>query len=67
KKHKIYKEKNPNVGGPDDEALLFSMEEIKKDFGELKFLELYEAEVDLREGKHHNGLGAVIRFVAQKK
>ncbi|MGB7786202.1 MAG: class I SAM-dependent methyltransferase, partial [Salinimicrobium sp.] len=29
KKHKIYKEKNPNVGGPDDEALLFSMEEIK--------------------------------------
>lgn len=67
KKHKAYQEKNPAVGGPKDEALLFSMEEIKRDFGELTFLELYEAEVDLREGNHHNGLGAVIRFVAQKK
>ena len=43
------------------------MEEIKEDFGSLKFLELYETEVDLKEGKYHNGLGAVIRFVAQKK
>ena len=67
KKHKVYQEKNPNVGGPKDEALLFSMEEIKRDFGELKFLELYEAEIDLKEGKHHSGLGAVIRFVAQRK
>ena len=67
KKHKVYQDKNPKVGGPKDEALLFSMEEIKRDFGELKFLELYEAEIDLKEGEHHNGLGAVIRFVAQKK
>lgn len=67
KKHKIYQEKNPKVGGPKDEALLFSMDEIKRDFGDLQFLELYEAEVDLREGEHHNGLGAVIRFVAQRK
>ncbi|WP_324719520.1 hypothetical protein [Salinimicrobium sp. HB62] len=67
KKHKIYQEKNPRVGGPKEEDLLFSMEEIKKDFGSLNFLELYEAEVDLKEGKLHDGLGAVIRFVAQKK
>lgn len=67
KKHKIYQEKNPAVGGPKDEALLYSMEEIKEDFGSLNFLELYEAEVDLKEGKGHDGLGAVIRFVAQKK
>lgn len=67
KKHKIYQEKNSAVGGPKDESLLYSMEEIKKDFGELNFLELYETEVDLKEGEHHNGLGAVIRFVAQKK
>ncbi|GAB2775799.1 class I SAM-dependent methyltransferase [Salinimicrobium soli] len=67
KKHKVYQEKNPNVGGPKDEELLYSMEEIKRDFGGLHFIELYEAEVDLREGEHHNGLGAVIRFVAQKK
>ena len=67
KKHKVYQEKNPAVGGPKDEALLYSMEEIKEEFGSLKFLELYEAEVDLKEGKGHDGLGAVIRFVAQKK
>ena len=67
KKHSAYQKENPQVGGPKDEELLFSMEEIKKDFGELNFLELYEAEVDLREGEFHNGLGAVIRFVAQKK
>lgn len=66
-KHPAYQKENPKVGGPKDEALLFSMEEIKKDFGELRFLELYEAEVDLNEGEHHKGLGAVIRFVAQKK
>ena len=67
KKHKVYQEKNPKVGGPKDESLLYSMEEIKKDFGSLNFLELYETEVDLKEGKLHDGLGAVIRFVAQKK
>lgn len=67
KKHRIYQEKNPAVGGPKDDALLYSMEEIKEDFGSLNFLELYEAEVDLKEGKLHDGLGAVIRFVAQKK
>lgn len=67
KKHSVYQKENPKVGGPKDEDLLFSMEEIKKDFGELNFLELYETEVDLKEGEFHNGLGAVIRFVAQKK
>lgn len=66
-KHPAYQKENPKVGGPNDEALLFSMEEIRKDFGDLKFLELYEAEIDLNEGEHHKGLGAVIRFVAQKK
>lgn len=67
KKHKVYQDVNPKVGGPKDENLLFSIEEIKRDFSDLKFLELYEAEIDLKEGEHHNGLGAVIRFVAQKK
>lgn len=67
KKHSVYQKGNPHVGGPKDENLLFSVEEIKKDFGELEFLELIETEVDLKEGEFHNGLGAVIRFVAQKK
>ncbi|NJW51521.1 class I SAM-dependent methyltransferase [Salinimicrobium oceani] len=67
KKHRVYQEKNPGVGGPKEEDLLFSAEELKKDFADLKFLEFYETEVDLKEGKLHDGLGVVIRFVAQKK
>lgn len=67
KKHAAYQKANPRVGGPKDENLLFSMEEIKRDFGELEFIELTEEEVDLKEGDFHDGLGAVIRFVAQKK
>lgn len=66
-KHPEFQKKNPQVGGPKDASLLYSMEEIKKDFGELKFLELYETEVELNEGEYHKGTGAVIRFVAQKK
>ncbi len=67
KKHVAYQKKNPDVGGPKDENLLFSIEEIKEDFGELNFLELEETVVNLQEGDFHNGIGAVIRFVAQKK
>ncbi|MFD2519192.1 class I SAM-dependent methyltransferase [Salinimicrobium flavum] len=68
KKNVAYQKENPNVGGPEDEALLFSLEEIEKDFSkDFDFLELYEAEVDLNEGRFHQGLGAVIRFVAKKK
>lgn len=66
-KHPSYQKTNPQIGGPKDETLLFSMEEIQRDFGELKFIELYEAEVELHEGEYHKGLGSVIRFVAQKK
>lgn len=67
KNHVEYQKKNPQVGGPKDESLLFSMEEIRRDFASLNFLELYEAEVNLEEGEFHKGLGSVIRFVAQKK
>ena len=67
KKHTAYQKANPDVGGPKDPDLLYSMEEIKKDFGQLEFLELLETEVDLKEGIFHNGLGAVIRFVGRKK
>lgn len=67
KKHKEYQKQNPRVGGPKDESLLYSMEEIRRDFGSLTFLELYEAEVNLEEGEFHRGSGSVIRFVAKKK
>ena len=46
--------------------MLFSEEEISKDFGEFEILELHEANVELREGKLHNGFGSVIRFIGRK-
>lgn len=59
--------KNPAVGGPDKEALLFSLEEIESDFQEFDIIKLEETEVDLSEGALHNGLAKVIRFIGKKK
>lgn len=67
KKHIDYLSKNENVGGPKDVASLFSIEEIRSDFANYHFIELEETEIELTEGLFHNGLGSVIRFVAQKK
>ncbi|CEN54546.1 class I SAM-dependent methyltransferase [Capnocytophaga canis] len=67
KKHLAYREQNPKVGGPADEALLFSIEEIKADFSDFEFLYLEELEIELNEGLLHNGKGALIRFVGRKK
>jgi hypothetical protein len=67
KRHINYLSKDQNVGGPKDEASLFSIEEIQSDFANYDFIELAEAEIALTEGQYHNGLASVIRFVAQKK
>ena len=67
KKHLDYLSKNEKVGGPKDIASLFSIDEIKSDFVNYDFKELAETEIELNEGSYHNGLGSVIRFVAQKK
>lgn len=67
KKHIDYLSKNENVGGPKDVASLFFIEEIRSDFANYHFIELEETEIELTEGLFHNGLGSVIRFVAQKK
>jgi 2-polyprenyl-3-methyl-5-hydroxy-6-metoxy-1,4-benzoquinol methylase len=67
KKHIDYVLKNEKVGGPKDIGSLFSLEEIKSDFANYSFRELEETEVWLNEGLFHNGLGSVIRFVAEKK
>lgn len=67
KKHLEYQQKNPTVGGPREEGMLFSEEEVKEAFKELDFLEFYEGEVELSEGEFHKGTGWVIRFVAQRR
>jgi hypothetical protein len=67
KKHLDYKSRNPNVGGPNDLATCFSIEEIEFDFANYDVIELEEKEIELSEGAYHVGMGSVIRFVGRKK
>jgi len=67
KKHIDYIARNEKVGGPRDIESLFSIDEILFDFANYNFIELTETEIELNEGTYHNGVGSVIRFVAQKQ
>ena len=58
---------NPNVGGPKNIEMLYSIDMIQNDFAELEIIELTEEIVKLNEGVYHNGEGAVVRFVGRKK
>jgi len=65
--HLIYRERNPNVGGPNVLEILFSIEEIKNYFPNFEILQLEDTEVTLNEGEFHNGTGKVIRFIGRKR
>ncbi|MFC3560797.1 class I SAM-dependent methyltransferase [Pedobacter jamesrossensis] len=67
KNHLDYIAKNEKVGGPKDIESLFSIDEIKSDFPNYEIIELEEKEIELSEGKFHNGTASVIRFVGRKK
>jgi 2-polyprenyl-3-methyl-5-hydroxy-6-metoxy-1,4-benzoquinol methylase len=67
KNHLDYIARNENVGGPKEEAMLFSTDEIQSDFANYEIIELTEKEIELSEGLFHNGIGSVIRFVGRKK
>ncbi|NIG55452.1 bifunctional 2-polyprenyl-6-hydroxyphenol methylase/3-demethylubiquinol 3-O-methyltransferase UbiG [Chitinophaga sp. Cy-1792] len=67
KQHLQYKEKNPEVGGPNDITMLFSTEELFHDFPHYEIILLEEKEVLQEEGIFHNGLSSVIRFVGRKQ
>lgn len=54
-------------GGPKDEELLYSLEEVINDFIDLDFEKLAKETVELNEGEYHKGKAAVIRFVGVKK
>ncbi len=46
--------------------MLSSIEEIKKDFKQLKPILLIEENISLDEGEKHSGQASVIRFVGEK-
>lgn len=54
-------------GGPKNEAMLFSIEEINDEFPQLDFSLLSEESIELSEGTYHKGKAEVIRFVGTKK
>ena len=54
-------------GGPKNEAMLFSIEEIKEEFAELEFDLLKEVTIEISEGEYHQGEAEVIRFLGYKK
>lgn len=57
---------NYSSGGPKDLAMLFSVEEVEKEFAGLKILTLEEKIIDLDEGLYHQGKGHVLRMIATK-
>ena len=61
-----YREKNPSIGGPPKLEMLFTTQMIKEHFVGFETLYLKEEEVQLNEGRFHQGTGMVIRFLGQK-
>lgn len=66
KGHLELQKTNPSVGGPKTLEMLFSADQIQEDFSRFEMLKLEEPEVALTEGKFHNGIGKVIRFIGRK-
>ncbi|MCW8803223.1 MAG: class I SAM-dependent methyltransferase [Ignavibacteriaceae bacterium] len=55
-----------NSGGPQDLTMLYSLDEIKKNFRNLKASILKEENIHLDESDKHKGEASVIRFVGEK-
>ena len=54
------------TGGPQNFDMLYSVEELKKDFESMNIILLEKKEVVLDEGDHHKGEAMVVRLFAQK-
>lgn len=67
KQHLVYNTKNPQAGGPKDEALLYDTATLRLDFPGFDFIRLEEVVTVLEEGNYHLGHSAVVRMLAQKK
>jgi hypothetical protein len=55
-----------NSGGPKDLSLLYTEDIIKEDFDGLKTDLIQTLQTELREGKYHEGMADIIRFVGIK-
>jgi len=57
---------NYSSGGPKDEAVLYSLEDVVNEFIDLEFKKLSKEKIFLNEGRGHSGEGVVIRFLGSK-
>lgn len=53
-------------GGPKNLEMLYSLETLKNDFKDLSIIKGQELEIDLTEGKYHQGKAFVTRFTGVK-
>lgn len=60
------KQIDKNSGGPSNQDLLFSEQELKEDFSELSELNFEETEAVLNEGPFHQGTASLIRVTGIK-
>ncbi len=60
------KQINNKTGGPPNVELLFSEDELRKDFNSLSPLKITETDVVLDEGPFHQGRASVIRVTGKK-
>lgn len=53
-------------GGPKNPEMLYELNDLLKDFSELRIEHADALEIELEEGKHHEGTANIIRILAQK-
>ncbi len=55
-----------NSGGPKEESMLFSLEELKEDFADMQIHSIEHLEKEIEEGEFHRGKSSIIKMVALK-
>jgi len=61
------KQLNNLSGGPKDESMLYTLEMLQDDFTDLSTQLLHFKTITLDEGKYHQGIADVVRYVGIKK
>ncbi len=55
-----------NSGGPRQEEMLYSLQELKEDWSELNIKHLQSLTIELSEGPYHQGTASIVRMIATK-
>ena len=61
-----YRQKNPQVGGPDNVNMLYTVQSVKSLFEGCQKMEVTEVITQLNEGKYHVGEACVVRMIGIK-